>query len=172
MSLICAYTRSVDETRALAAALSGVVRAGDLILLAGDLGAGKTAFVQGLGQGMGVTEPITSPTFTLEQRYDSDPTLHHLDVYRLEQLSEVLDLGLAELLDDGGVVVVEWGDAVVPVVPNDYLKVRLTLGETVDDRVVTFRSVGPSWTDRAFALADVTAPWRETPDNAGGAKPC
>jgi tRNA threonylcarbamoyladenosine biosynthesis protein TsaE len=164
VSLMCAYTRSVDETRALAGALSGVVRAGDLILLAGDLGAGKTAFVQGLGQGMGVTEPITSPTFTLEQRYDSDPTLHHLDVYRLEQLSEVLDLGLAELLDDGGVVVVEWGDAVVPVVPNDYLKVRLTLGETVEDRVVTFRSVGASWTERAFALADATAPWRDTPD--------
>ncbi|HEY8544286.1 MAG TPA: tRNA (adenosine(37)-N6)-threonylcarbamoyltransferase complex ATPase subunit type 1 TsaE [Acidimicrobiales bacterium] len=166
---MCAYTRSVDETRALAAALAGVVQAGDLILLAGDLGAGKTAFVQGLGRGLGVTEPITSPTFTLEQRYDSDPPLHHLDVYRLEQLSEVLDLGLSELLDDGGVVVVEWGDAVVPVVPNDYLKVRLTIGETVDDRVITFRSVGSSWTERAFALADATAPWRDTPDAPDGA---
>ena len=169
MSLLCAYTRSVDETRALAAALSSIVRAGDLVLLAGDLGAGKTAFVQGLGRGMGVTEPITSPTFTLEQRYDSDPTLHHLDVYRLEQLSEVLDLAVPELLDDGGVVVVEWGDAVVPAVPSDYLKVRLTLGESDDDRVVTFRSVGPAWSDRAFALADVTAPWRDAPDAPGAA---
>lgn len=170
MSLLCAYTRSVDETRALAGALSGIVRGGDLVLLAGDLGAGKTAFVQGLGQGLGVTEPITSPTFTLEQRYDSDPMLHHLDVYRLEQLNEVLDLGVSELLDEGGVVVVEWGDAVLPVVPNDYLKVRLSLGESLDDRIVTLRTVGPGWADRAFALADATAPWRKPPEE--GASPC
>jgi tRNA threonylcarbamoyladenosine biosynthesis protein TsaE len=171
VSLLCAYTRSVDETRALAGALAGVVRGGDLVLLAGDLGAGKTAFVQGLGRGMGVTEPITSPTFTLEQRYDSDPMLHHLDVYRLEHLNEVLDLGLSELLDEGGVVVVEWGDAVLPIVPNDFLKVRLSLGESLDDRVVTFRTVGPGWADRSFALADVTAPWRQPPEQEG-ATPC
>jgi len=170
VSLLCAFTHSVDETRAMAAALAPVLRPGDLILLAGDLGAGKTAFVQGLGAGMGVTEPITSPTFTLEQRYDTDPTLHHLDVYRLGQLNEVLDLGLAELLDEGGVVAIEWGDVVLPVVPGDYLKVRLSLGETPDDRVVTLRAVGPSWSDRAFALTDATAPWRQEPEE--GAVPC
>ena len=169
MSLLCAYTHSVDETRALAAALAGVVREGDLILLSGDLGAGKTAFVQGLGQAMGVTEPITSPTFTLEQRYDSEPMLHHLDVYRLEHLNEVLDLGLSELLDDGGVVVVEWGDAILSVVPNDHLKVQLSMGESVDDRVVTFRPTG-RWVDRAFGLAHVTAPWRQAPEE--GPEPC
>lgn len=169
MSLLCAYTHSVDETRALAAALAGVVRKGDLILLSGDLGAGKTAFVQGLGEGLGVTEPITSPTFTLEQRYDSDPMLHHLDVYRLEHLNEVLDLGLSELLDDGGVVVVEWGDAILSVVPNDHLKVELSVGGSVDDRVVTFRPAG-RWVDRAFGLAHATAPWRQAPDEEAG--PC
>ena len=169
MSLLCAYTHSVDETRALAAELAGVVLKGDLILLSGDLGAGKTAFVQGLGQGLGVTEPITSPTFTLEQRYDSDPMLHHLDVYRLEHLNEVLDLGLSELLDSGGVVVVEWGDAILSVVPNDHLKVQLSMGGSVDDRVVTFRPAG-RWVDRAFGLAHATAPWRQAPDEEPG--PC
>jgi tRNA threonylcarbamoyladenosine biosynthesis protein TsaE len=170
VSLLCAYTHSVDETRALAAALAGVLRRGDLVLLAGELGAGKTAFVQGLGQGLGATEPVTSPTFTLAQRYDSDPMLHHLDVYRLGQLNEVLDLGLSELLDEGGIVAVEWGDVIVPVVANDYLKVRLSLGESVDDRVVTFRPVGAAWENRSFDLTHATAPWRQPSDE--NADPC
>lgn len=170
MSLLCAYTHSVDETRSLAAALAPVLRSGDLLLLAGDLGAGKTAFVQGLGQGLGATDPITSPTFALAQRYDTDPTLHHVDVYRLGQLNEVHDLGIPELLDDGGIVAVEWGDVIVPAVANDYLKVRLSLGQTVEDRVVTFRPVGPSWSDRSIHLTDATAPWRDSFEE--GAEPC
>lgn len=170
MSLLCAYTHSVDETRALAAALAPVLRPGDLVLLAGELGAGKTAFVQGLGHGLGATDQITSPTFTLAQQYDSDPALHHVDVYRLGNLNEVLDLGLTELLDDGGVVAVEWGDVIMPVVANDYLKVRLSLGESIDERIVTFRAVGPSWSDRSFDLAHTTAPWRQAVDE--GADPC
>jgi tRNA threonylcarbamoyladenosine biosynthesis protein TsaE len=170
VSLLCAYTHSVDETRAIAAALAPVLRPGDLLLLAGDLAAGKTAFVQGLGQGLGAAEPITSPTFTLAQQYDTDPTLHHVDVYRLGNLNEVFDLGLTELLDDGGIVAVEWGDVIVPAVANDYLKVRLSMGESTDERIVTFRPVGPSWSDRSFALAHATAPWRQSPE--GDADPC
>ena len=165
---LVARTASVDETRALAASLAPSVRPGDLLLLAGDLGAGKTAFVQGLGRAMGVTEPITSPTFTLAQRYDSDPVLHHLDVYRLGQLNEVLDLGLAELLDEGGVVAIEWGDAVVPVLPNDYLEVRLTLAEVdrPDRREVALRAVGPRWGARRRVLAEAIAPWSGDGDGA------
>jgi tRNA threonylcarbamoyladenosine biosynthesis protein TsaE len=164
-SRLVARTGSVDETRALAASLAPTVRPGDLLLLAGDLGAGKTAFVQGLGRAMGVTEPITSPTFTLAQRYDSEPTLHHLDVYRLSQLNEVLDLGLGELLDEGGVVAIEWGDAVVPVVPSDYLEVRLTLTDvaTPDGREIELRPVGSRWGVRLRVLAEAIAPWTQGP---------
>jgi tRNA threonylcarbamoyladenosine biosynthesis protein TsaE len=160
-SRLVARTDSVDETRALAASLAPIVRPGDLLLLAGDLGAGKTAFVQGLGRAMGVTEPITSPTFTLAQRYDSDPTLHHLDVYRLNQLNEVLDLGLGELLEEGGVVAIEWGDAVEPVVPTDYLEVRLTLADvdTPQAREIVLRPVGPGWSARRRVLAEAIGPW-------------
>ena len=100
-----------------------------MIVLAGDLGAGKTAFVQGFGRGLGVTERITSPTFTLVHVYEGRLPVHHLDVYRLEQLSEALDLGLPEMLDEGGVVLIEWGDAILPVLPHDFLEVRLTFGD-------------------------------------------
>lgn len=153
-------TQSVDETRALGGALAATSRPGDLILLAGDLGAGKTAFVQGFGRALGVTEPITSPTFALAQRYDGDRiTVHHLDVYRLEQLHEVLDLDIADLLDQGGIVLVEWGNAVIPALPSDYLEVTLALGEEPDDREVTVHPVGPRWRSREAAVVAALKPW-------------
>jgi tRNA threonylcarbamoyladenosine biosynthesis protein TsaE len=156
---LVARTGSVDQTRALAGAVAGLARPGDLLLLAGDLGAGKTAFAQGFGAGLGVTEPITSPTFTLAQQYDGRLRMHHLDVYRLEQMAEVLDLGLAELLDDGGVVLIEWGDAILPALPTDYLEVRLTFGTDDDERRLALRRVGPSWGARDRVLADAVAPY-------------
>jgi tRNA threonylcarbamoyladenosine biosynthesis protein TsaE len=156
---VVATTSSVDETRQLAEALSSLARAGDLLLLAGDLGAGKTAFVQGYGRGLGVTARITSPTFTLVHVYEGRLPIHHLDVYRLSQLSEALDLGLAEMLDDGGVVLIEWGEAILPVLPHDYLEVRLTFGAGDDDRFVAIRPVGPVWAPRSDAIAGVVSPW-------------
>lgn len=156
---LVARTQSVDETRSLAASVSGLAAPGDLVLLSGELGTGKTVFVQGLGWALGVTEPITSPTFALAQRYDGDLVVHHLDVYRLSQLHEVLDLGIGELLDDGGVVVIEWGDAVAPALPNDYLEVALRFGRHEDERIVALRSVGPRWAAREDALAAAIVPW-------------
>jgi tRNA threonylcarbamoyladenosine biosynthesis protein TsaE len=164
-SELTARTTSADETRALAAALSDLARPGDLVVLAGDLGAGKTAFAQGFGWGLEVSEPITSPTFTLAQQYDGRMVVHHLDVYRLDQLNEVADLGLSELLDDGGVVLIEWGDAILPLLPNEYLEVRLTFGEGDDDRSIALRPVGRSWALRQVSLLRAVGPWVE--DRAG-----
>jgi tRNA threonylcarbamoyladenosine biosynthesis protein TsaE len=166
VSEVRAATASVDETRDLAAAVAGLARAGDVIVLAGDLGAGKTAFVQGFGRALGVTERITSPTFTLVHVYEGRLPIHHLDVYRLDQLSEALDLGLAEMLDDGGVVLVEWGDAITPVLPHDYLEVRLTFGAGDDDRGLALRAVGAPWSARSSALARALEPWAPTPGGA------
>jgi tRNA threonylcarbamoyladenosine biosynthesis protein TsaE len=163
---LAARTQSVDETRSLAASLAGLAAPGDLLLLAGELGAGKTAFVQGFGAALGVTESITSPTFALAQRYDGDLVVHHLDVYRLGQLHEVLDLGIGELLDDGGVVLIEWGDAVVSALPSDYLEVTLAFGDQSDTRIVTLRPMGPSWSARGDGLAAAIAPWaKDNPDS-------
>lgn len=159
---LAATTASVEQTRDLGAAIASLARPGDVVVLAGDLGAGKTAFVQGFGRGLGVDERITSPTFTLVHVYEGRLPVHHLDVYRLGQLSEALDLGLPEMLDEGGVVLIEWGDAILPVLPHDYLEVRITFGAGDDDRSLAFRPVGPAWTPRRDGLAAVLSPWTGT----------
>lgn len=157
--MINARTADPEATRALGAALAGLVRPGDLLLLAGELGAGKTAFTQGLGRGLGVTDRITSPTFTIAAEYAGRLTLHHLDVYRLDQLAEAVDLGLAEILDDEAVVVIEWGDAIAPVLPPDFLEIRLTFGDGDDDRLLAIRPVGRRWAARSDAVAGALSPW-------------
>lgn len=163
-------TDSVQSTRSLAGAIAQLARPGDVVLLAGELGAGKTAFAQGFGVALGVKEPITSPTFVLARDYDEGRLpLHHLDVYRLGQMNEVFDIGLPEALDDGGVTLIEWGDAIMPALPADFLEVRLTFGTRDDDRSIAVRPVGPSWATRTSALIRALAPWEPT---AQGTQEC
>jgi tRNA threonylcarbamoyladenosine biosynthesis protein TsaE len=147
-------TSSARETQEVASKIAALAEQGDLVLLVGELGAGKTTFVQGFGQAMGVVEPITSPTFTLAREYDGQRlTMHHLDVFRLEHLDEVLDLALPELLDGPSVTLIEWGDAIIPALPSEYLEVRLEYGGDDDERVIGVRAVGRRWLRREDALA-------------------
>jgi tRNA threonylcarbamoyladenosine biosynthesis protein TsaE len=150
--MIHATTKSADDTRDLAARLAGVARPGDVVLLAGDLGAGKTTFTQGFARGLGVPEQVTSPTFTLVHTYEGRLKLVHVDVYRLDLLQEVIDLGLPELIDEGAVALIEWGDAAAPVLATDFLRVRIEHGPGDDDREFSFELVGPSWIDRPPAV--------------------
>ena len=152
-------TKSAEDTQALASELSMVARPGDVVLVAGDIGAGKTVFVQGFGRGLEVDEPITSPTFTLVRGYQGRIPLVHVDVYRLDHLQEVEDLGLAELLDEGAVAVVEWGDVVAPVLPADFLEVRLEPGGGEDERLVRLRTVGARWSARQAAVRRAAERW-------------
>src|SRR5215207_5835767 len=103
---------SVATTHAIAGALAPLARVGDVIVLSGEMGAGKTAFAQGFGRALGVTEPITSPTFTLVHSYPigSKLTKHHADLYRLDRTVDIDELALHELAGFGGIVLVEWGD--------------------------------------------------------------
>src|SRR3954454_4785517 len=156
---------SLAAPHGVAGALAPLSRSGDFILLAGELGAGKTAFAQGFGRALGVTEPITSPTFTLASQYEGRLELNHLDVYRLEQLTEVLDIGLPEMLDEGGVTLVEWGDAIIPALPADYLLVRLTYGDADDDRILDVDSIGPRWSARSRALSLALREWLVADDD-------
>jgi tRNA threonylcarbamoyladenosine biosynthesis protein TsaE len=105
------HSRSEEETSAAGERLGRDLRPGDLVLLTGDLGAGKTAFVRGLARGVGASpQEVSSPTFTLIQEYDGGrATLHHVDLYRLEP-PEIADLGLDELVSGAGIVAVEWAD--------------------------------------------------------------
>ena len=164
-------TTSASETQQLAAALAAIAEPGDLLLLAGEMGAGKTAFAQGFALGLGITEQVTSPTFTIVREYSGGRlALHHLDVYRLESLSEVADLGLSEMLDEDAVMLVEWGDAVLPALPDQYLELRITFGEDDDQRLLELRGVGGSWPARARVVAETVAPWRA--EDPGAGSPC
>ena len=142
--------RCEDAAATMAAGrrLAGLLWAGDVVLLDGDLGAGKTTFVAGLAEGLGVDEPITSPTFVLMRTYPGLMPLTHADVYRVETLSELEDLDLIEASSDG-VLAVEWGTAVEQWVPPDHLVVRIRLEED-EVRCIEFLPRG-TWDQRPLA---------------------
>jgi tRNA threonylcarbamoyladenosine biosynthesis protein TsaE len=174
-AVVRCLTTDVEVTRALAGAVAGLCVPGDIVLLAGDLGAGKTAFAQGFGAALGVDEPITSPTFALLRQYPCGPgsirTLLHADVYRLDHLQEIVDLGLGELVEDGAVAVVEWGDVAEPVLGSGSLTVRIVAGpadaaaapadagDDEDHRTIDVAPIGTAWDGRWTQLATALAPW-------------
>ncbi len=112
-------------TQALAADLARRATPGTVIALSGELGAGKTAFVQGLAAGLGVEGPVTSPTFVMITEYAGRLPLYHVDLYRTESLAEIRALGLEELLDGDGVTAIEWGEKADPLLPARTIRVRI-----------------------------------------------
>ena len=155
-------TAAADETRAAGEALASLLRARDAVALTGELAAGKTTMVQGIARGLGVTDQVVSPTFTLVREYrGTDLEIAHVDVYRLDRVQDVVDLGLDEFGDGEALLLVEWGDAVEALLPADHLVVELTtaVAET-EERAIVVTSVGPSWDARAERLEAVLAPWR------------
>jgi tRNA threonylcarbamoyladenosine biosynthesis protein TsaE len=115
-----------DATERLGAVIAEVMSAADVVLLIGDLGAGKTTLVRGLVAGLGGTDQVTSPTFTLRHEYDTDPPLTHVDCWRLGSIDELDDLGLDEVLTDGGAVAIEWGTLAKPFFGSDALLLTLS----------------------------------------------
>ena len=158
-------TASPDATRALAGRLAGLCRAGDVVLLVGDLGAGKTVFAQGFAAALGVAGPVTSPTFALVRHYRCGPGrpvsgLLHADVYRTGSVGEVADLALAELVEEDAVALVEWGDLAAPALGDSVLEVTLVAPDplgTPDHRTVTIGGRG-RWRDRADEVEAALAP--------------
>jgi len=137
---------SPDETRAIAGVFAPVMRAGDVVLLSGDLGAGKTGFVQGAAAALGVTTRVTSPSFVLVREYQGRVRIVHVDVYRLDTLQELIDLGYEEIFAPDAVLFIEWGDAVSGLLPESRLEVELHITDD-DHRRIVIRPTG-EWTTR------------------------
>ncbi len=152
-------TRNLSETLDLAGAISAVCAAGDVVVLLGDLGAGKTHFAKGFAAALGCTDHVSSPTFTLVHRYDAAPPLYHLDLYRLGGPEEVDEIGFSEVLDDDAIVLVEWGDRAGELLPADLLEIQMFLGGDDDERHIELRPSGPSWAARSAALHSALSPW-------------
>lgn len=171
------HTESPTATRGVAAALATQCRVGDVVLLIGDLGAGKTTFAQGFGKALGVVEPIVSPTFTLVRQYALPEVARpdaasagrhtrvrqfvHADLYRLSHQHEVADLGIGELVEQG-VAVVEWGEAAEPVLGDDWLRIDLGFEANGAETGRTIRVTphGGSWPERWAAVETALRPWR------------
>jgi tRNA threonylcarbamoyladenosine biosynthesis protein TsaE len=173
-------TTGATDTRRLAATVARALRVGDVVSLTGELGAGKTCFVQGAATALGVTERVTSPTFLLRRDYQGRVPIVHLDVYRLDTLQEASELGLDEATTS--VTFIEWGDAMQPLLPADHLEIAfsapepdLDMGEGEGERQraggrgaagpdetrrIVLRPRGADWKRRIVSLAVDCAPWR------------
>jgi tRNA threonylcarbamoyladenosine biosynthesis protein TsaE len=137
---------STDDTREIASAIAMLVRSGDMIVLIGEMGSGKTTFSQHFAHALGITEPVTSPTFNLLHNYAGGRLkLHHADLYRLERTGELDDLGLTELQEAGGVMLVEWGDVVGDALGTGLI-VKLAANENADTQDSgTVRQIDIDW---------------------------
>ena len=118
-------SRSPEETQAIGERLGARLAAGAVVACHGELGAGKTCFLQGLVRGLGVTSDVTSPTFVLVNQYRGRLPVYHLDAYRTGSLTELVDLGLEEMLDGDGVTVIEWADKLLSLLPARTIHVRI-----------------------------------------------
>jgi tRNA threonylcarbamoyladenosine biosynthesis protein TsaE len=150
---------TAEDTRAIGAALAEMLEAGDAVALTGELGAGKTTFVQGVARGLGFAGQVVSPTFTLVREYRARLTVHHVDVYRLDRVQDVLDLGFEEMADDQGVLFVEWGDAVEGLLPPDHLSVELTVPGEGEARALVVTGAGVTWAARWGQLQEALERW-------------
>ena len=164
-------TETADRTREVGQVLASMLEPRDTVVLTGDLGAGKTTLVQGIGRGLGVEDHVASPTFTLVREYTGRLDIAHVDVYRLERVQDVLDLALDELGGPERVLLIEWGDAVSDLLPEDRLRVELTTerADTETRRIVVMPQ-GRSWAVRWERLEQVLdvfrGPDRRTLDEA------
>ena len=137
------YAHDERETKDIAAKLAKWLEPGDLILLEGDLGAGKTTFTKGLATGLGIKRVIKSPTYTIIREYlDGRLPLYHMDVYRLEETGG-MDLGLEEYFEGEGVSIVEWAKFIPEDLPTEYLQIKLQpAGEDLMERTILFNPIG------------------------------
>lgn len=148
-------SNSAAATRRLGARIGELASAGDVILLSGGLGVGKTCLTQGIARGLGIAEPVSSPSFVLVRQYQGRLALYHVDLYRLEHVEEVTDLGLDDYLYGHGVCVIEWAERGMPALPVEHLLIKMEyVGLT--RRKLTLVPRGPRYVEITEKLRSVS----------------
>lgn len=137
--------RGLDQTREFGEKLGSLLEAGDILCLNGDLGAGKTTMTKSIGRGLGVSDYITSPTFALINEYEADFPVYHFDVYRLEEVDDLFDLGFDDYFFGPGVCIIEWAEKIQELIPKDSLVLDISRGQKEDERIVRISGSGRSY---------------------------
>jgi tRNA threonylcarbamoyladenosine biosynthesis protein TsaE len=155
MSYLEIVSHSPEQTQQVGTRLGEIAWPGEVILLSGNLGAGKTCFTQGVARGLGITEYAASPSFILVRELYGRLPLYHIDFYRLDHLEEIADLGLDEYFYGKGICVVEWADKGTALLPPEHLMVEIAyLGDT--GRNLTFKPAGERYRQMVAGLADLS----------------
>ncbi|MFP4015769.1 MAG: tRNA (adenosine(37)-N6)-threonylcarbamoyltransferase complex ATPase subunit type 1 TsaE [Halanaerobiales bacterium] len=134
-------TNSEEETHNIGQQIGSMVEPGQIILLSGKLGAGKTILTQGICDGLGVDEDVTSPTYNLINEYEGDLTVYHMDLYRLEEEEDLYDLGIEDYLESDGIIIIEWPDLVYDLIPPDFIYIKIGVEEK-EVRKISFEAEG------------------------------
>lgn len=134
--------KGLEDTKRFGEKLGALLKPGDIICLMGDLGAGKTTLTKSIGKGLGVEDYITSPTFTLINEYKGRLNLYHFDVYRLEGVSDLDDLGFEEYFYSNGVSIIEWGDKIASILPENTISIKIEKGKELDNRILYLHGEG------------------------------
>ncbi|WP_397428559.1 tRNA (adenosine(37)-N6)-threonylcarbamoyltransferase complex ATPase subunit type 1 TsaE [Proteiniclasticum sp.] len=144
--MIIKFTESVEETMNLGRKLGTVIEKGSTLCLTGDLGTGKTHFAKGFAKGLGIKDNITSPTFTIVNEYDEGRLpFYHFDVYRVNDIDEILQVGFEEYVYGQGVTLIEWADMIEAILPEELIHVKIEKTENPDERKITIRSFGKEY---------------------------
>jgi len=144
--MIIKYTESVEETMNLGRKLGRIIEKGSTVCLTGDLGTGKTHFAKGFAEGLGIKDNITSPTFTIvNEYYEGRMPFYHFDVYRVNDVEEILQVGFEEYVYGQGVTLIEWADMIEPILPDELIHVKIEKTDHPDERKITIRSFGKEY---------------------------
>lgn len=141
-------TSSPEETVELGRTIAGYLMKGDVISLSGQLGAGKTVFSKGIAIGLGIDDNIISPTFIILRTYQGRLPLYHFDAYRINNTEEFEEIGYKEFLYGGGVSLIEWGEKIQTILPEDILEISFYYQDKLNERKIIFKEYGSKWKDR------------------------
>lgn len=134
--------KNKEDTEKFGIRLGKILKGGDVISLTGDLGAGKTTLTKSIGKGLDVKDYITSPTFALINEYRGRVDLYHFDVYRLDDIESLYDLGYEDYFYSDGVTIVEWGDKIKTLLPENTINIHIDKGEGLEERIITIYGQG------------------------------